>query len=410
MSQLGVTAARTAGFIPQVWAQEGLRVLRSRLTLGARVRRDIDFVPRSFGETITVPYPGTFNAPKKSATGTVSTQPSYGGASVSVTLNTHRATDILIQDVARAQGSPMLMENYIRSAIIAIAEAIEQDIIAQAMQLTSSVGSAGTDLTAAIMRSAMRTLNANKIDSEERFFVFSPKDHAAILGDSTLANYFAYAQQSGVRQGDEKAVGPNIYGFTPYMSQLAPATAVQRIVFTGSTAGVFRLGFNGFYTGDITFNSTAATLASNIQTALQALTDPITMTGLASASGSGTGPWTVDVTFSGAALRYPSALSFTVENVSGTALDGTVTVANTGTVTTTNFALHPEAILFAPRMFEDIPNETGVQSVQVMDEESGLSLRLIYTYDIANRSVRIGYDALYGVTRLRDAAGVRVLA
>jgi hypothetical protein len=405
MSDITVSRARTSGFVPQVWANEGLRVLRSRLVFGRLVRRDVDFAPRSIGETITIPYPGSFNAPRKTETASVATQRPQDGQSVTVTLNTHRATDILIQDVARAQGSPMLMEAYIRSAIVAIAEAIEQDIIAQAMQLSGSIGTAGTDLSAATLRTAMRTLNDNKVDLEERFLALSPKDHAAILGDSNLQNYFAFSEPGGLREG---AIGPNLYGFTPFMSQLCPVTAIQRLTFSGGSNGeTFRLRWNGYVTADIAYSSTPATLATNIQTALAALADPIALTGLVSASGSA-GP-VIDVTFSGAALRYPSGLAATVEGVGGTAYTGTVSTANQGTVTTTNFALHPEAILFAPRMFTEIPNDTGVQSLQVMDAESGLSLRLIYTYDMANRSVRIGYDALYGVTRLRNAAGLRIV-
>lgn len=405
MSDINVSRARSAGFIPQVWANEGLRVLRASLNVGRLIRRDTDYVPASVGETITVPYPGTFGAPKKTATAGVTAQVPQGGASVAVTLNTHRTVDFLIQDVARAQGSPAILESYVRPAVVAIAEAIEADIIAQAMQLTNNNGSAGTDITAAQLRTAMRKLSDRRIPKQERFVVMSPKDVAAALGDTALASFFAFSQAQSIREG---ALGRDIYGFTPYESQMCPATCVQRLTFSGGSNGeTFRLIFNGIVTADIAYNSTGATLATNIQTALAALVDPITMTGLvAAAVSSGT---IIDVTFSGAALRYNSALTFTVQDVAGTAYAGTCTVANQGTVTTTNFALHPEALILAFRPFPDIPPETGVTPVQIMDEESGLALRLIYTYDMSNRSVRVGFDALYGVNTLRQAAGERLI-
>jgi hypothetical protein len=183
------------------------------------------------------------------------------------------------------------------------------------------------------------------------------------------------------------------------------------LTFTGATTGNFRFLFNGFPTADIAFSSTAATLATNIQTALAALTDPIAMTGLVSCSGSGTGPWQVDVTFSGAALRYQSMLAYTVEQVAGTACDASsVTAAFTGTVTTTNFAIHPEAAIFAPRQFQPVPAQTGREITDVLDTESGLSFRLIIDYDTPNRGVRLAIDMLYGVKKLRENAGIRLLA
>jgi hypothetical protein len=91
-------------------------------------------------------------------------------------------------------------------------------------------------------------------------------------------------------------------------------------------------------------------------------------------------------------------------------LDGTTSVASTGTVTTTNFAIHPEAALFAPRQFAEVPAETGRTIANVLDDESGLTFRLIIDYDTANRGVRLAIDMLYGSVRLRDAAGIRLLA
>jgi hypothetical protein len=83
----------------------------------------------------------------------------------------------------------------------------------------------------------------------------------------------------------------------------------------------------------------------------------------------------------------------------------------TGTPNSTkNLAIHQEAMILAVRPFVDPPPQSGVQVATVQDPETGLSLRVQYQYDMANRGVRVGLDILYGVAVLRPTAGVVVLS
>lgn len=404
--------ADAGGFVPEIWANRGLDLLKPLLPVTRRVAKDAKFSDAfNVGDVLNIDVPGRFNAPKKATTTAVTTQAPRGMTKVALTLNTHRCTDFSVYDVTSAQANTRLMDSLMKSAIAGMARAIEQDTIAVLMQGANNNGSAGTDITGATWRTAMTALNNRLIPSEGRNFVLTPKDFSAALADSELKGYFENLSEATLR----KAELGMIYGFDTFMSQLAPQTAVQRIVMTGGTAAeTFRLIFNGFETADIAHHATAATLATNIQTALQAMTEPIAMTGLASASGSGTGPWQIDVTFSGAALRFPSVLTGSVEGVAGTPYAGTIAVANTGTVTSTNLAFHEDAAIFAPRAFRPIPAEAGVLITQVTDDDpdtgTGITLRLLGQYDMANRAYRIGLDILYGVTALRGESLQRVLA
>lgn len=298
MTNITRTVAATAGFIPQVWAQRALDVLRANMVLARLVTRHNDFEPGWQGQTLTIPFPGSFTAANKAEGATVAVQAPAGGASVSVTLNRHMAVDFLVEDFARAQASAELLDRYVRPAAIAIGNAVEDDLFALHAGLAVGGGTAATGLTAATVRTAMEVLNTAEVPVAPRHLIISSKDHAALLGDTSLTSYFAYARNQALAEGN---LG-RLFGFDVWMSQRVP-------VLTGPP------------------------------------------------------------------------------------------------VETRNLAFHPEALILATRPFRDPPAATGVQAALVQDPATGLSLRVLYSYDMATRGVRVGLDILYGVALLRAAMG-----
>lgn len=410
---MAVTPAQAdaGGFVPEIWANRGLDLLRPLIAVTRRVAKDTNFSDAfNTGDVLNIDVPGRFNAPRKGTSSQVSTQNPRGLSKVQVSLTSHRCTDFQVLDVTQAQANPRMMDSLMQSAIAGMSRAIEQDTIAALMGATNNNGTPGTAITGATWRAGMTALNDRLIPLEGRNMVLTPKDFSAALADSELKGYFENISQEALRNAE---LGM-IYGFDTFMSQLTPQTCVQRLTFTGGNAGeTFRLVWNGFETGDIAHNATAATFAGNIQTALRALVDPITMGTQVAASGSGSGPWVIDVTFSGDALKYPSALTSSLEEVAGTAYTGTIAIANQGTVTSTNLAFREDAAIFVPRAFKPIPAGAGAVITQVTDDDpekgTGMTIRVIGQYSMADRAYRIGLDVLYGVAALRDAACQRVL-
>lgn len=221
MPNITLTIADTSGFIPQVWAQRALDVLKANMVMARLVTKDSDFEPAFVGKTLNIPYPGKFTAQDKAADTPLSPQTPTGGATISVTLNKHKAVDFLVEDVARAQANPDLLDRYVRPAAIALAEAVENDLFGLYAGLSTSVGTSGTDLTAATVRAARRALNDNRAPQDTRYLVISPKDEISLLADSSLQNYFAFSRAQGVAEG---SLG-RIYGFDVYMSQLVPVVS-----------------------------------------------------------------------------------------------------------------------------------------------------------------------------------------
>ena len=219
-----ITKASASPFIPQIWANTALEILRSKIVLAKLVTRDSDIAAFQVGDTLNIPYPGAFTANDKAANTPVTLQVPTA-TTTTVTLNKHKEASFLIEDAVRATANQDVMDRYMKAAVIPLAEAIEADLMAIGSTFTSTVGTYGTDITAATVRSARKVLNDNKAPVDGRVLVVSDKDEIALLGDSTLQNYFAFAQTQGVAEG---SIG-RLYGFDVYSSQLVPATGTSPV-------------------------------------------------------------------------------------------------------------------------------------------------------------------------------------
>lgn len=214
-----ITATAAAAFIPEIWARRALEILQANIVLARLARRHTELEPAFKGKTLHVPIPGTFTAQDKAADTPISPQTPTGGGAVSVTLNKHKAVDFLVEDVAEAQASMSLMDTYLEPAVMALVEAIENDLFAAAVAgAGAAIGTAGSTFTADLLRQARQTLNDARIPLANRYAVLSPKDEMELLSDSALAAYFANADPNAVREG---RLG-RLYGFDIFMSQLVP--------------------------------------------------------------------------------------------------------------------------------------------------------------------------------------------
>src|SRR5206468_6570351 len=190
MADINTTVA--SPFIPEIWANKALEVLRSAIVLAPRVTKDSD-VSGSFnvGNTLAIPYPGTFVANNKAENSPVSLQTPTGSL-VTVTLNKHKETSFIIEDYARALALPGALDAYMQSAMIPIVEQVEADLFATYSTFTGSVGTGGTDLTAASLRAISKKFTDNKVPAGQRYVAISTKDEASLLADANLASFFAF--------------------------------------------------------------------------------------------------------------------------------------------------------------------------------------------------------------------------
>ena len=131
---------------------------------------------------------------------------------------------------------------------------------------------------------------------------------------------------------------------TPILNAGAPVAGtneVQTLTIGGTpTGGTFKLAFDGYTSGPITWSATNATLLANIQAALDAMAN-LGVNGVVAALGTITaGIGTITLTFSGAQVAKRAVATMTVADNSLTGTSPTLAVAETtpGVTATGNWA------------------------------------------------------------------------
>lgn len=218
-----ITNTEAVTYIPEIWAQRGLEVLRNNIVVAPLATRDSDLATFQVGQTLHVPFPGTFVANSKAANTPVTRQTPQS-TKVDIVLNKHKEVTFLIEDYTRAMTQPTYMSELMGNAVIPIVEQVETDLLGLYSSFTGTSGTAGTDLSAGSLRAANKKFTDNKINRGNRHLVISTKDTAALLADTSLQNFFAYNE--GARNDISTGlVAENLYGLQIHESQLVPVVA-----------------------------------------------------------------------------------------------------------------------------------------------------------------------------------------
>jgi hypothetical protein len=364
-------------FIPEIWANEALAILRQHVVATPRVARDSDVGAFQRGDILHIPDPGTLAASDKAA-GTEYTlaQPS-NETEVQVTLNKHKAVSVVVEDIVRAQASQDIVRRYSEAAAIAIAEQVETDLITEMLTATNTDGvtSYGTDLSAAGLRAAWKKMTDLKCPQDGRFLLASTQDAISLMGDSELTSYLAFSRPQAVAGGPD-FLG-NLYGFETYSSQFIALTGASVTTVTGEAD-----------TEVIT--KTAHGLAVN---------DTIEFSSITGGTGLSTGTqyFVVSVpsadTFTISATKGGSAVNFTAD----------ITEAIFAKINRKNLAWRRDGVMAAFRGLPEPPAGSGAVAANVMDPQSGVVMRVLMAYDARLGGVQITHEVLYGVKLLQAA-------
>jgi hypothetical protein len=215
MPNITSTQGTQIGALMTVAAQRGLDALKANLNVARRVRRDTDFESAIQGQALTIPIFGTSAAQDKAEGTPASATLPTGAGKVTVTLNKHKYVDRIIEDVVRTLSRPDLVDGYMQSMTVGIAEAIEADVLALAKTFTSGVGTYGTDVAKATLIAAAKAHTDAKIPQAGRYLALSSKDFYALFSDADLKEYLAFQ-----RDAIETGVIRNLFGYEVFVSQL----------------------------------------------------------------------------------------------------------------------------------------------------------------------------------------------
>ncbi len=219
-----ITTSVAAPFIPEVWANRGLEVLRSLIVAAPLVSKDTDVTTAfNVGSVLHIPYAGTFVANTKAENTPVTLQTPVG-STTNIVLNKHKETSFILEDYASVIAQPGIMDNYIANAMIPLAEQVEADLLGTYASFSGSVGTSGTDLSAATLRAINQRFTTNKIGRGNRKLILAPKDTASLLADTSLQSYFAFGQ-SDRKDIETGLIVKNLYGLDIYESNMIPVVA-----------------------------------------------------------------------------------------------------------------------------------------------------------------------------------------
>jgi len=245
-----LTAADTAGFVPEIWSDEIFAAKKQNLVLASLVRRLN--VKGKKGNAINLPVPVRGAATAKAAD-TVVTTIQESGNDVQILLTAHWEYSRLIEDVVTIQASPSLRKFYTDDAGYALADVVDTQLFAAAQALNG--GTAGTNLwegaviagdgttafvaaagnanstavTDAGIRRVIQILDDNNFPMNDRYMVVPPVGRRIMMG---LARF---TEQAFSGNGDPIRNGKlgQVYGMAVHASSNCP---------TPSTATTVRIG------------------------------------------------------------------------------------------------------------------------------------------------------------------------
>lgn len=364
-------------FIPEIWANEALRILRQNIVATPRVSRDSDVGAFSRGDVLHVPYPGTLAASDKSAGTEYTLAQPTGETEVQVTLNKHKAVSVVVEDIVRAQASQDIVARYSEAAAIAIAETIETDLLTEMQTASYTSGSYGTDLEAGAIRTGWKTMTDYKCPQDGRSLILSTTDSIGILGDANLVQFLQRTRPEATAEGPQ-SIG-NLYGFDLFPSQFITEAGTSVTLATSANVDdiVDTAAAHGFAADDVVEFPTL-TGGAGLTTSTQYF---VIAANLAA------------TTFQVSATKGGAAVNFTSDITAGTVRS----------LNRKNVAFRRDGAMVAFRGLPEPPAGSGAVAANVMDPLSGVVMRVLMAYDARLGGVQITHEVLYGVKKLQEA-------
>ena len=234
-----MTTTTGAVFIPEIWSREIIREAESQLVAANLVKRyDADVSKK--GDTIHVPEISNLTTNSKSASTAVTLQTVTEGEQT-ISIDTHEEVSFLVEDIVKTQSQYDLMHEYTEKAGYAIAQKVDSDVLALYSSLTSTdVGTYGSDITDAVILSAIQTLDEVDVPMENRAIIIAPSQKTAIakIDKFVRADYLGEAQKKMPSQTGpaSQRLWGDIYGIPVYWTNQVPTTAgtptqVHNLVF-----------------------------------------------------------------------------------------------------------------------------------------------------------------------------------
>jgi len=206
-----LTTTTSAEFIPEVWSKMVLKAVEDNLVLANLVTR-LDADVKGRGDIIHIPNVSNLAANDKIAGSEVQLQ-APTETSVTLTVNQHKESSFLVEDIADVQSQYNLMSLYTDKAGFAIAEAVDSSLAALASGFSQVQGTFNTAITTDVVLDSIQDLDDANVPQSDRHFVFRPDVKRDLLDLST------YTSKDFVSGGPvQSGMIGDLYGVSTYMS------------------------------------------------------------------------------------------------------------------------------------------------------------------------------------------------
>lgn len=343
---------------PEVVAKEALMVLTSNLVMADLVHRDYSEEFVNVGDTVSIRKPAKFVA--KNFTGTAEAQDITEG-SVSVKLDRFRDVTVAVTSKQMALDIADFSSQVVAPAMQAIAQAIDEDILAVAAEKAGMVRSGDPNATdLADIAALAKHLDIAKAPVQNRALVLHPehKYRYALTDNLSKVSY------AGDNETLRDALLGRIYTLDTYMDQNAPDSNAEN---PGTAEGFSITGIMG--ESKVTVSGLTGTIAAG---------DGFILDGyLYRFTEGGEGELTID-----------QKLMASYDGVK-------VTVVNAPS----SIAFHRNALALVTR---NLALPMGASNAAYASA-GGLGVRVVYDYDSATKTDKISFDVIYGVKDLEPS-------
>jgi hypothetical protein len=363
-------------------ARQALPILQNNLVMPALVHRDYVNEFKKQGDTIQVRKPAVFVADEFG--GTINLQ-DVGESNVLVKLD--KIADVSVEVTSKEMS--LNVENFntqiLTPAMLAIAEKVNADLLGLHVDIPYKTGVSGTtpnDLTA--FANAAAVLNTNKVPMGNRSAVWNPTAQASLSIIPAIVNAEKSGTTAALREG---AIG-RAMGLDNYMTQ-----AVKTHAAGGYTALT-----------DVTATGAAGATTIALDSAAGASTASLKKGDLLTIGGNDY----VVTENTAAAVAGDIAAVKIYPALKATAAASAVTFADrTAGAHVANLAFHQSAFALVSRPLE-LPMGASTEQAYVANY-NGLSLRVVFGYDMTHKKQMLSVDLLYGVKTLYPELATQIL-
>ena len=217
-----VTSSGANGFIPELWASEGLAILQENMVIANLVHRDFENEIRQFGDVVNTRRPGVFQIRRKKDGTTLANQDATA-TNVRVPLDQWFYTSFTVKDGEASKSFQDLVDIYLRPGMMTIARSVDRAVLGRVHGFLGApadrvgrLGALSAYNSKDFVLEARERLNINKAPLEGRNLVLAPTSETALLKNEL----FIAAQQRGdFGSALESATLGRILGFDTYMDQ-----------------------------------------------------------------------------------------------------------------------------------------------------------------------------------------------